>query len=338
LNVPGPRRFRTPAALGTEQVVVTALLVVGGIGACSTESVAVPPQAAEVFIAAQATPPGERVVASDNWSAYSTDADLRGAYSGRKGTIWNFGGVDWSKISLVPDPVFGKVLRLGFPQQSPFYDLASFPRGKPGSVMRLRVKLPAPMEALWVRGRFKFEYDASKQPYGWATKSPNDPSPLGGSYKLFFLHWEAPYSERGSLVYTNSKRLDFEYYITKLTKTGRRIGGGKAHGLNESTAPEFSNREWYEFVFLHRQTGPTTTQAGSWVRRLTTRGGSVEHPGPWMWTLQEYRFSGNVPRASYLEFGGNKNHGNEFDQWVLWGPWEVVDARAHANPFSVPGA
>ncbi len=275
-------------------------------------------------------------VAAEDWRAYRSTADLRSAYASRGRRLWNFGGVDSSSVELVPDPVFGKALQVTFPRMTPFYDLSRHPSGKPGRVVRLRVRLPEPLDAVWVRGRYRFEYDPAKQPTGWLTKSPNDPSPYGGSYKLFFLHWEAPYSERGALVYSNTSRLDYQYYVTGLRRTGRRIGGASGQGLNQRGAPEFRDREWYEFVYLHRKTGPSTSESGAWVRRLTTGGGAVQQPGPWSWTLQSVSFSGEIPRVASVEFGGNKNHGNEFDQWILWGPWEILDASRHQNPFGVP--
>lgn len=286
-----------------------------------------------LFAQASTTTPA---IVSDDWRGYGSAAEVRAAYSNRDRRFWNFGGVDSSSIDLVPDPVFGRVVKLTFPRMVPFYDLTRARSGMPGRVVRMRIRLPQAMDAVWVRGRYKFEYDPTRQPNGWLTKSPNDPSPFGGSYKLFFLHWEAPYSERGALTYSNSARLDYQYYVTGLQKTSRRVGGASPHGLNQRGAPEFRDREWYEFVFLHRKTGPTTSESGAWVRRLTSGGGTSEQPGPWSWSVQDVTFSGEVPRVASVEFGGNKNHGNEFDQWILWGPWAILDASRDVNPFGVP--
>jgi hypothetical protein len=276
-----------------------------------------------------------QVVTGDQWSLYNADADVKNVYSvsgGRK-KIW--GQIDWTKVNLLADPIFGKALRVTLLQQNPFYDLALYPDGRPGATARMQVIFPAPMNAMWVRGRVKFDYDPIKQPNGWLTKSPNDPSPWGGSYKLFFMHWTSPYYERGSFVYTNTRRLDFEYYVNTLTKSETVIAGAGGQ-MNEVGAPEFSDREWYEFVYMHKKTGPNTTEAGAWFRRLTTGKGTISSPGAWRWVIRGYTFSGAVPAAVSIEFGGNKNHGNEFDQWVIWGPYEVVDAYLHSNPFGVP--
>jgi len=280
-------------------------------------------------------------VAEEDWTRFADDAAMRAAYAGGRGrAIWSPGRMDWSQVSLVSDRIWGRALRVTFPKQDPFYDLAKHAKGKPGATLRIIVKFPTPAEAVWVRGRFRFEYDAARQPYGWVTKSPNDRSPLGGSYKLFFLHWMSPYSERGSLVYTNTRRLDYEYYATGQRRTVRELGGspGTSGGMNELSAPEFKDREWYEFVFLHHKTGATTSRAGSWVRRLTSGGGTTLAPGRWNWVLKDYTWSVAAPLAKSVEFGGNKNHGNEFDQWIVWGPWQVIDALRYPNPFGVPGA
>jgi hypothetical protein len=187
-----------------------------------------------------------------------------------------------------------------------------------------------------VRGRYKFDYDPVKQPYGWITKSPNDPSPYGGAYKLFFMHWESPYYERGSLVYNNFTKLDFQFYINTLTQTSETVLAGQGGQMNEPGAPEFTNHEWYEFVYMYKKTGANSAESGAWVRRLTTGAGTVQAPSPWRWVRRAHTFNAPIPRAVSVEFGGNKNHGNEFDQWILWGPYEIVDGTSFANPFGVP--
>lgn len=274
--------------------------------------------------------PGGGLLASDDWSRYNTDSELLKAYDGQAGSKGS-GPQLVGKMVLVPDAMFGKAMKARFTKQAPFYDLAIWKDGRPGDVVRVSIPLPTAPKGIWVRFRFRFVWDAVNQPYGWVTKSPNDPSPFGGSYKVFFMHWSPPFSERGSLVYTNTRRLDFEYYITGLTKTERLLGSSLVDsGMNRSGAPEFTNGGWMEAVYLTRTIAPTVTEAGMWVRQLTPV------LQPWEWVLRETTFSQPVPTVRNLEFGGNKNHGNEFDQWIVWGPWQVYDATQAVNPFGVP--
>jgi len=275
---------------------------------------------------------------ADDYSAYADDAALQTAYSSNGRRIWNFGGIDWSKVNLVPDPVFGKALRTTHQKQTPFFDLVNAPSGLPGAVQRVEVKFTkGPMAAVWVRFFVRFDAPAG-HPYGWRTKSPNDPSPFGGSYKVFFLHWSSPYSERGSLVYTNTFRLDAEFYVAGLAKLseGPLPGSGGAHDLtNSSRGAEWTDGQWYEMIYLYKRVGGNTARAGAWVRRYTQNG--RVSPAPFRWWMGEASFVSAPPTASSFELGGNKNHGNEFDQYVIWGPWEVVDADKFPNPWGVPG-
>ncbi len=318
----------TPEGLYTADSVPGVYMVVGEVAGGQDADTA--------FVTVMSSSTTFQAVVRDEWSHYATDADLKTAYTGTGNPRKIWGSVDWTKVSLVPDPVFGKALRLTFQQQTPFFDLTTNPSGKPGAVMRMLIAFPQTMDAIWVRGRYKFDYDPAVQPYGWIAKSPNDPSPYGGAYKLFFMHWESPYYERGSLVFNNGARLDFQYYVNSLTMTSETVLGGRGGQLNEAGAPEFTNREWYEFVYLHRKTGPTTSESGAWVRQLTTGAGTLQLPGPWRWVRRSHAFDAPIPSAVSVEFGGNKNHGNEFDEWIIWGPYEIVDASRYANPFGVP--
>jgi hypothetical protein len=87
---------------------------------------------------------------------------------------------------------------------------------------------------------------------------------------------------------------------------------------------------------MYKKTGANSAESGAWVRRLTTGAGTAQAPSPWRWVRRAHTFNAPIPRAVSVEFGGNKNHGNEFDQWILWGPYEIVDGTSFANPFGVP--
>lgn len=273
---------------------------------------------------------------ADDFSAYADDGALRAAYTSGGRRIWNFGGIDWSKVNLVADPVFGKALRTTQQQQTPFFDLVNAPNGLPGAVQRTEVTFTkGALSGVWVRFYVRFDAPAG-HPYGWRTKSPNDPSPFGGAYKVFFLHWSAPYSERGAIVFSNTSRLDAQFYVTGLAKVteGALPGSGSSQGLTKGDGTEWRDGQWYEMIYHYKRLGNNIAQAGAWVRRYTANG--QVNPGPYRWWMGQAQFVGQPPTASAMELGGNKNHGNEFDQYVIWGPWQVVDADKFANPFGVP--
>jgi len=283
------------------------------------------------------TPPASyTALYSDDFANYANDTDFKTAYSNNNNhELWGFSPVPWNKTGLIPDNVFGKALKTVHEQQTPYYDLAKYPSGMPGSTTRLRVVfMQGNMSHVWVRFYVKYAVPPGNT-IGWTTKSPNDPSPYGGSYKVFFLHWPAPYYERGSMVYTNTRRLDAEFYVKTLTKTGETPlpGSGTSHGMSSGT--EFANGEWYEMIYLYQRIGTNSSRAGAWVRQYTV--GGVKNPQAYKWWASDNFYSGPVPLAESMELGGNKNHGNQFDQWVIWGPWEVVDGTKFYNPWGVPG-
>ncbi|MCC7133750.1 MAG: hypothetical protein IT352_13910 [Gemmatimonadales bacterium] len=289
--------------------------------------------------AVSVTPPANyTALYSDDFSGYATDAAVQSAYSNNNNhELWGFSPVPWSKTGLVSDNVFGKALKTVHEQQTPYYDLAKYPAGMPGATTRMRVYFSqGKMSHLWVRFYVRFGAPASN-PSGWRTKSANDPSPYGGAYKVFFLHWEAPYYERGALAYSNTQRLDAQFYVnqvSKISETGLP-GSGASHSLTNNDGSEFTTGEWYEMIFLYQKTGTTTARSGAWIRKYTVNG--QKNPQPYKWWASDNVMAGATPLAEYMELGGNKNHGNEFDQWVIWGPWEVVDGTKHYNPWGVPG-
>lgn len=303
-----------------------------------------PPRVPPPALQTVAAPPAAQVARADtvepdyadDFSRYRNDEEFRRAYSGKGRRVWNFGGVDWAAIEVVDDPVFGKALRTTQQRQAPFFDLAKAPQGKPGAVQRTEIRFnKGPLSGVWVRFYVRFAVPPG-HPYGWRTKAPSDPSPHGGAYKIFFLHWDRPYRERGAITYSNSTRLDAQFYVTGLKKVRetRLPGSGTAQGLSEGGGAEWRSGEWLEMTYYYQRRGGNVARAGAWVRRYSSDG--RVSPGPYRWWLSESEFAGPPPFAASMELGGNKNHGNEFDQYVIWGPWRVVDAERNPNPFGVP--
>ncbi|MCC7132468.1 MAG: hypothetical protein IT352_07485 [Gemmatimonadales bacterium] len=278
-------------------------------------------------------PPTSGLLIGEDWSRFNGDATaLKAAYGSQPRRIWNFGGVNWSLIGLEASPLFGWVAKLPFPQQTPFYDLTNAPQGLPGSVTRVELTLPAPQAAVWVRFYHRFEA-------GFVTKESNDPSPLGGAYKLFFMHWSSGSAERFALAFSNTRRLDFQVYQANnaTTPVGTYTGTVKSQGMSPPGAHEFDTGAWYEYVALHDASASPVSTDCAWVRFYAPATATAPQPGPWSWHCDVLRWTTTAPSIRAVEFGGNKNHGNAVTRWRWLGPIEIRPATTGSNPFGVPG-
>ncbi|HEU0051569.1 MAG TPA: hypothetical protein VFQ39_00285, partial [Longimicrobium sp.] len=308
----GTRRY--PGVAGA---MLAAALAAGSFAACSDAARGVTaPGEPESAPAAAITTVGYTAVVGDDWKAYSTKSQLQGA-----GLFWwvdAAGRNVYDYVDLMPDPVFGQVVRITFPQNS----------GSSGSSPRIAKDLPAPLDRMWYRWRMKFAP-------GWTSAGP-DPAGWANSYKIAFWTWKNYYG-RGELEYSNTTQ-----YITgtgvQEPSTGQYLNytetllAGSAADFGNASA-EWTDGEWYEFVVYYEKTGATTANQHYWRRRLTTGGQVASNP----WLYHGYRMSGSTtPQVAHVELGINRNKNNPATMYLYWGPWEVVDGSQYPNPFGMP--
>jgi hypothetical protein len=261
------------------------------------------------------TAEGFETVAGDDWSSYASVEALKDAEY-----FWWFDDRDvYRFVELVPDPLFGRVLRITFPQN----------QGSPGSSPRMAKRLPAPLSDLWLRWKVRFTP-------GWTTHGP-DPAGAADSYKLAFFTWDGP-DGRGELQFSNGT--DYITGVSVRDPTGgyypftETLLPGASASFGQVTT-EWTDGEWWEYVIHYRVTAPEAARFQYWRRRLTERG--RVQPGPWSYHGMEMR-GWPVPRVAKVELGANKNKSNPRDLSLSWGPWEVVDGTRYPYPFGVPHA
>ena len=295
---------------------VCSIALAAALAACddAPESVTAPDAAGAGGPSLAIATTGYTAVAGDDWKAYATVDQLRTA-----DYFWWPDSRDvYNYVRLMPDATFGQVVRITFPVNS----------GVNGPAPHLLERLPAPLDRMWYRWRMKYAP-------GWTTVGP-DPAGYANSYKIAFWGWEK-YWSRGEVGYTNTD----EYYVgfsVQDPSTSRHLqyaesilpGSAAAFGR---TGTEWSDDQWYEFVAYYEKTGATTARQHYWRRKLTS-GGAVA-PGPW--TYVGISASGaTTPQVDRVELGINKNKSTPVQQYLYWGPWEVVDGAAHPNPFGMP--
>ena len=254
-------------------------------------------------------------VVGDDWSSYTDKASLKA----KDYFYWvDAAGRDvYQYLDLKPDPTFGQVVRIMFPQNS----------GSSGSSPRLAKDFPAPIDKMWYRWNMKFTP-------GWTSVGP-DPAGWANSYKIAFWLWDI-YGGRGELEYSNTNQ-----YITGTGFTGSNgsisynetLLPGSAANFG-STASEWSDGEWYEFVVYFEKTSNTSFRQYYWRRKLTQGGVIVNNP----YIFHGYSASGStaLPKVKGIELGINRNKNNPTDMYISWGPWEVVNGATYPNPFNMP--
>ncbi len=254
-------------------------------------------------------------VAGDDWQSYNSDSDLRGT----KHFWWvDAAGRDvYDFVGLVSDPIWGKAVRITFPQNA----------GAPGSSPRIGTDLPAPLDRMWLRWTMKFTP-------GWTTVGP-DPAGAANSYKIAFWLWQG-HGGRGELEYSNTS----DY----ITGTGVQDAGGNYFPYAQTLLPgsaanfghtdtEWSDGEWWQFVVYYQRTGPMSARQYYWRRRLTSHGRQINNP----WIFCGFQMAGYpTPQVKGVELGINKNKNNPTAMYITWGPWEVVDGTTYPNPFDMP--
>jgi|GEM_PF-712617 len=285
------------------------------VGACAdaTQDVMTEPEVTPpggVSTAAALTGNGYTPVIGNDWSAYSSRADLKAADL----FWWWRSGDPNDQLDIVSDPTFGKALRVTF-AQSTEYDY----------VPKMSADLPTPLDKMWYRFRVKWEpgfTTVASEPAGWAN-----------SYKLAFWLWDGAES-RGQIEFSNTD----EYIIGASVSINGTYQNYSEQPLPGSTSwgrvtTEWSDKEWWEYVAYWEKTGATTARQHIWRRRLTNNGTIANNP----WTYWGVQLSGaTTPRVRGIQLGGNKNKVNPKTMYMYLGRWEVVDGSKYPNPFNMP--
>ncbi len=262
------------------------------------------------------TPPSSsyEVVAGDDWRSYTDKAQLKA-----KDYFWWVRPEDvYDQVDLVPDPLFGQVARVTFPESD-----------EHGFAPRLRAGFGGKaLDHIWYR--FKMRWSP-----GWTTASPF-PAGHANSYKLAFWYWESGFEGRGQIEISNT-----DQYLAGMgvrdpvagqwLRYGERSLPGSAPDFGRITS-EWKDGEWWEYVIHYHKTGPTTARNEFWRRRLTSKGAVA--PGAWIYVGSE--FSGaTTPRTTGIALGETKNKSNPSTMHIDWGPWEVVDGNEFPDPFGL---
>ena len=243
----------------------------------------------------------------DDWLSYTSVSALQAANY----FSWSDSRNVYSFISLMPDPVFGQVVRI------------TQPSGQAISP-RLDKSLPGPRDKVWYRWRMKYSA-------GWTTLGTNG---NGGNYGIAEWKWNT-HLGAGSLMFDVSAYrglLDIRNASTgsNVSYTTTLLAGSAPNFGSETT--EWDTAEWWEYVAYYQKQSATTARQHYWRRKLTTNG--VVAPGPWSY----YGFSisgATTPTVSAIALGLNKNKKTAATQYIYWGPWEVYDGAVYANPFGL---
>ena len=104
----------------------------------------------------------------------------------------------------------------------------------------------------------------------------------------------------------------------------------------QGVGDEFNDGEWYEWIVYHEKTGATTGQVRFWHRKLTQGGVIVNNTFRFSgWSYVGVTGTDIFPQSRELALGVNKNRDTPVDQYVYWGPFEVVDGIQFPNPWGV---
>jgi hypothetical protein len=171
-----------------------------------------------------------------------------------------------------------------------------------------------------------------KYSVGWTTRGP-EPAGSNNSYKIAFITWSGA-SQRMDLTWANTDRYVFgaSYGLTRTEITLPTTTGW----YNAAEATEWDGVEWWEFVMNYERISPTEGLNRFWRRQLTSNGVMVNKPfsfSGWKHTATV----GTLPRAAAISLGANKNNCTPNEQFILWGPYEVVDGSINSNPYGLAG-
>lgn len=257
---------------------------------------------------------GYTPVVAEDWRGYADSDALRRARRFGSNDSRRFEVDRW--IALVPDATFGRVARITQPADPN-------PTANSGWTPQLSVQLPSLLDKVWVRVRVKFSP-------GWTTTGPY-PLRAANSYKLIFLLWERGYNGRAEIEFSNTSE-----YILGIG--GVACAERPLQALRKPfghTTSEWTGGEWWEYVLYYERTGPTS-QRMRWWRRQLTQGGVVANTGFTFFGLERTGCARATPRVRVVQLGGNKNRTTPVDQFIYWGPFQIVDGSRYANPFNLP--
>ena len=305
-------------------------------------------------IITQAVLPGQyATIAKEDWSTYA-DKD---ALLGRFGVEGQLNRVEPALpvtdfYDLVPDPIFGKVVRYnGGPQ----FNIAK--RSMPGRVAIHGVGLGGERTHVWVRQFIRFSRN-------WTTTSAT-----GGSgaadYKAMFLRYANSSARHQVKLGTNARGLEHSggnpgltlvnhgllpwHNVVDINTQYHTIGWPvidffpfvKAPGPYPSApspnAPYGDgNGEWVEIVMHHKTVGERGEFTVYW-RQYTVSG--VVSPQAWKihagW--KEAQVGQVFPGVTVYTMGVNRNRQYDEPMFIYWGPFEIVDGSQYPNPWSLPG-
>ena len=302
-----------------------------------------------------------RTIVREDWNQYSDKSALAGKFGvegrlnacprsdDRGGTRCDPHLPVTDFYDLIPDPVFGKVVRYnGGPR------LNTRAANMPGRVALHGVRLGREFTHVWVRQFIRF--------------SPNftTTSRTGGqnaaSHKIMFLRYrESPARhefvldgprgihhdggspgitrvQEGTLPWHNVVGMNAQYRTKgwPYPDAYPLIKAPPAPGAPRGAPVGNGDGEWYEIV-LHHKTEAERGEFTMYWRRYTS-GGTVS-PGAWK---IDARYIVGKPGQEFrgvtvYTMGVNRNRQWDEDMYIYWGPNEIVDGSRYPNPWNLPG-
>ena len=260
-------------------------------------------------------PPGSYTpVAGDDWLSYGTTQDLIDAgIFGQPRSDPQFTVA--ANIAIVADQFFSQVARITQPKDTSTTANAGW------TPLSVRV-LPAPIDQAWYRFRVRCSP-------GWTTVGPY-PSGAANSYKLAFILWQG-YSERAEIEFSNTNQYIIGFSFQGVSCSSSLMTGSMSFG---NASAEWTNGDWWEFIMYYQKTGATSARHRWWRRQLTS-GATLQNNSFTFRGEEVTSCSSATPQARAINLGANKNKTTPADQYIYWGPWEVVDGSAYPNPWGV---
>jgi hypothetical protein len=254
-----------------------------------------------------APPPGSyTLLAGNDWQSYSSTAALQAA-----------GLFSSSNVSLEPDQTFGQVARILQ------HENCSLPGDQFGASPTHSAGFTASNQ-VWLRFRVRFSP-------GWTSAGPEPPG-HDNSYKLIFMLW-AGATQRFELQFANTSAMHYGVSIGGVTRQETPLPGA-TDWWGQNASPMWNSDEWWEIIMYYQKFTATTGQWRIWKRQLTVGRQIVNQAFLWDgWSI--LATSGTLPQAKSISLGANKNKCNPADQYIYWGPYEIVDGARFPNPFGV---
>lgn len=294
--------YVAPATTGTYQVVVR-----DASGARADTSL--------VTVAATSPPPsGTGRIAGDDFSRYSTTAQLLASLNG--GGMYQ-APVNGNLVSVDPTMTFngGNTMMYTFP-------------GGSSATPQLTAVI-APHNNVWLRVTVRWSpgFTTTGEYNGVVTAA--NPQGLGyaNAYKFLFFAWPN-YDGRSGLEFTNTNT-----YVSYIGWTPRGTAGvGNFSGPTwVPVRQEWTDGQWYDYIMHYEVTGPLTARMRFWIGKSGStpqlfQSASVTAPAQYP-----------PPSVTTLLFGRNFNQLRLPNQTLQlwWARWEVYDGAVNPSPFGV---